>query len=113
MICFIYAYRFMYINILFMHAHARAFAPILNLGAPKGASIDRLSGAGTSAEVCLLPRGSAVWPQCWLCAVCTVSRVGCYLGGGYPVGVSISSYHRARAHTHTHIYLYTYIYIHK
>jgi len=37
------------------------------------------------------PGGSAVWPQCWLCAVCAVGRVGCCVGGGGPVGVSISS----------------------
>ena len=37
------------------------------------------------------PGGSAVWPQCWLCAVCAVGRVSCCVGGGYPVGVSISS----------------------
>jgi len=39
------------------------------------------------------PGGSAVWPQCWLCAVCAMSRVGCCVGegGGYPVGVSILS----------------------
>jgi len=38
------------------------------------------------------PGGSAVWPQCWLCAVCAVGHVGCCVGGGgYPVGVSISS----------------------
>jgi len=37
------------------------------------------------------PGGSAVWPQCWLCAVCAVGHVGCCGGGGYPVGVSISS----------------------
>jgi len=28
------------------------------------------------------PGGSAVWPQCWLCAVCAVGRVGCCVGGG-------------------------------
>jgi len=38
------------------------------------------------------PEGSAVWRQCWLCAVCAVGRVGCCVGGGrYPMGVSISS----------------------
>jgi len=31
-----------------------------------------------------------VWPQCWLCAVCAVGRIGCCVGGEYPVGVSIS-----------------------
>jgi len=34
------------------------------------------------------PGGSAVWPQCWLCAV---GHIGCCVGGEYPVGVSISS----------------------
>jgi len=28
------------------------------------------------------PGGSAMWPQCWLCAVCAVGRVGCCVGGG-------------------------------
>jgi len=28
------------------------------------------------------PGGSAVWPQCWLCAVCAVGRVGCRVCGG-------------------------------
>jgi len=28
------------------------------------------------------PGGSAVWPQCWLCAVCAVGRVGCCVGEG-------------------------------
>jgi len=37
------------------------------------------------------PGGSAVWRQCWLCAGCAVGRAGCCVGGGYPVGVSISS----------------------
>ena len=37
---------------------------------PKGVSIDRLSGVGAPTGVCLLPWGSAVWPQCWLFAVC-------------------------------------------
>jgi len=37
------------------------------------------------------PWGSAVWPQCWLCAVCAVGHIGCCVGGEYPVGVSISS----------------------
>ena len=37
------------------------------------------------------PGGSAVWPQCWLCAVCALGHVGCCVGGGYPMGVSISS----------------------
>jgi len=36
-----------------------------------------------------------VWPQCWLCAVRAVGRVGCCVGGEGvpcgPVGVSISS----------------------
>ena len=36
---------------------ARAFAPNLGLGPPKGVSIDRLSGVGASAGVCLLPWG--------------------------------------------------------
>jgi len=40
------------------------------------------------------PGGSAVWPQCWLCAVCAVGHIGCCVGGEYPVGVSISSPHR-------------------
>jgi len=26
--------------------------------------------------------GSAVWPQCWLCAVCPVGRAGCCVCGG-------------------------------
>jgi len=29
----------------------------------------------------LLPGGSAVWPQCWLCAVRAVGHVGCCVGG--------------------------------
>jgi len=41
--------------------------------------------------VVFYPGGSAVWPQCWMCAVCAVGRVGCCVGGGYPMGVSISS----------------------
>jgi len=39
-------------------------------------------GASASAGVCLLPWGSAVWPQCWLCDVCAVGHVGCCVGGG-------------------------------
>ena len=31
------------------------------------------------------PGGSAVWPQCWLCAVCAVGHIGCCVGGEYPV----------------------------
>jgi len=42
-------------------------------------------------EFVFCPGGSAVWPQCWLCAVCAVGHVGCCGGGGYPVGVSIYS----------------------
>ena len=42
-----------------------------------------------------IPGGSAVWPQCWLCAVRAVGRIGCCVGEGYPVGVSISSFIRA------------------
>jgi len=39
------------------------------------------------------PGGSAVWRQCLLCAGCAVGRAGCCVGGGgYPVGVSISSF---------------------
>jgi len=30
--------------------------------------------------------GSAVWPQCWLCAVCAVGHVGCCVGGGGTLG---------------------------
>ena len=41
--------------------------------------------------VCLMPWGSAVWPQCWLCAACAVGRVGCCVGDGYLLRVSISS----------------------
>jgi len=40
-----------------VNQHARAFAPNLGLGPPKGVSIDRLSGVGASAGVCLLPWG--------------------------------------------------------
>jgi len=32
------------------------------------------------------PRGSAMWPQCWLCAVCAVGRVGCCVSGGISCG---------------------------
>jgi len=32
------------------------------------------------------PGGSAVWPQCWLCAVCAVGHVGCCVCGGAPCG---------------------------
>ena len=76
-----------------MNQRSRAFAPNLGLGPPKGVSIDRLSGVGASAGVCLLPwpGGSAVWLQCWLCAMCAVGHIGCCVGGEYPVGVSISS----------------------
>jgi len=52
------------------------------------------------------PGGSAVWPQCWLCAVCAVGHVGCCVrGGGYPVGVSISSSHitSTRAHRYSEL----------
>ena len=72
---------------------SRAFALNLGLGPPtKGASIDRLSGVGASAGSVFYPGGSAVWPQCWLCAVCAVGNVGCCVCvGGYSVGVSISS----------------------
>jgi len=31
-------------------------------------------------------RVSAVWPQCWLCAVCAVGRAGCCVAGGVPCG---------------------------
>jgi len=51
----------------------------------KGASIDRLSGAGASAGVFSSTLG-VVWPQCWLCAVCAVGRAGCCVGGGVPCG---------------------------
>ena len=37
------------------------------------------------------PGGSAVWLQCWLCAVCAVGHISCCVGGEYPVGVNISS----------------------
>jgi len=41
------------------------------------------------------PGGSAVWPQCWLCALCAVSAAAGVGGGGgggtLSVGVSISS----------------------
>jgi len=32
------------------------------------------------------PGGSAVWLQCWLCAVCAVGHIGCCVGGGVPCG---------------------------
>jgi len=31
------------------------------------------------------PGCSAVWPQCWLCAVCAVGHVGCCVRGGWAV----------------------------
>ena len=41
------------------------------------------------------PGGSAVWRQCWLCAVCAGGRAGCCVGGGGDTGgVSISSSRR-------------------
>jgi len=54
----------------------------VGLGPPKGVSIDRLSGVGASAGFVFCPEGSAVWPQCWLCAVYAVGHVGCWGGGG-------------------------------
>jgi len=60
----------------------------LGLGPPKGASIDRLSGASASTGVLSSTLGVArtVWRQCWLCAGCAVSRAGCCVGGGVPCG---------------------------
>jgi len=46
----------------------------LGLGPLKGVGIDRLSGVGASAGVCLLP------PQCWLCVLWAMSAAG--WGGG-------------------------------
>jgi len=40
-----------------VNQRSRGFAPNLDLGPPKGVSIDRLSGVGASAGVCLLPWG--------------------------------------------------------
>ena len=38
------------------------------------------------------PWGSAVWPQCCDCVLCVLwAMSAAVLGGGYPVGVSISS----------------------
>ena len=51
---------------------------------------------------------SAVRPQCWLCSVCAVGRVGCCVcwGGGYPMGVSISSsYHYSGSNTESNVSL--------
>jgi len=63
---------------------SRAFALTLGLGPPKGASIDRLSGAGASAGVCLLPWGQrgvvAVLAVC--CVRCGPCRLLCVGGGG-------------------------------
>jgi len=73
-----------------VNQRARAFAPALGLGPPKGASIDQLSGAGASAGVCLLPWGGAVGPQCWIagwlcafalcCVRCGPRRLLCWGG---------------------------------
>jgi len=63
----------------------RAVAPTLGPGPPKGVSIDRLSGVGASVRGFVFSPGWAggngVWSQCWLCAVCAVSRVSCCVGG--------------------------------
>ena len=37
-------------------------------------------------EFVFYPERSAVWPQCWLRAVCAVDRVGCCVGGGVSCG---------------------------
>jgi len=46
------------------------------------------------------PVGSAMWPQCWLCAVYAVGHVGCCVGGGgVPCGgkhIIINTYTSAR-----------------
>ena len=70
-----------------MKQRSRAFAPTLGLGPPKGASIDRLSGDGASAGVCLLSSALGVArcdrsAGCVLCALWSVSAAVCVLGGG-------------------------------
>ena len=46
----------------------------------------RLAGEQKTWGFVFCPGGSAVWPQCWLCAVCAVGHVGCCVGGGVPCG---------------------------
>ena len=61
---------------------------------PCRVSISQSTGILGSARLrgfVFCPGGSAVWPQCWLCAVCAVGHIGCCVGGEYPVGVSIAS----------------------
>ena len=75
-----------------MNQRLRAFAPTLGLGPPKGASIDRLSGAGASTGVLSSTLGVARRGHstgCVLDALWAVSAA--VLRGGYPVGVSIPS----------------------
>ena len=59
---------------------------VYGLGPPKRVSIDRLSGVGASAGVCLLPWGwrgvAAVLAACCVC--CGPCRLLCWGGGGVP-----------------------------
>jgi len=55
-----------------VNQRSRAIVPNLGLGPPKGVSIDRLSGVGASAGVCLLP-----WGYCGVAAVLAVCCVCC------------------------------------
>ena len=70
-----------------MNQRLRAFALTLGLGPPKGASIDRLSGAGASAGVLSSTLGVARCGRsagCVLCALWAVSAAVCV--GGVPCG---------------------------
>jgi len=52
------------------------------------------------------PGGSAVWPQCWLCAVFAVGRAGCCVGGGVTLWGKtyhhLQNYHKGCEEKHSH-----------
>ena len=68
-----------------MNQRSRAIALTLGLGPPKGARIDRLSGAGASAGVLSSTLGVARCGRsagCVLCALCALWVESAVLGGG-------------------------------
>ena len=91
----------------------------------------RHKGAGVGSErlrrLVFYPGGNAVWPQCWLCAVCAVGHVGCCVGGGVPYGgkhiiiaaspalagglLSYLSVCRSIYSYYMFVYIYIYVYI--
>ena len=78
-----------------VNQRSHAFALTLGLGPPKGASIDRLSGAGASAGALSSTLGVAQCGRSAGCVLCALWAVpAAVLGGGVPCGskhISISS----------------------